>query len=195
MRRRRLKSVVFVELSGLLVKGMHKKGSDARILRYRHRAIDRVLEQGGAQVQSLRLAVDREPGEHHDRNRIRHVAAHATRCELVRDGAGRHGVVTADMAALIGDNEGAARTAGLIGQCPAPKPVIEHGLATLEIIQSMCSRQGLRRTELQTQAFADFLPQGALTATRRSSPGLRVGGASSSLVNCRNFSASNLKNT
>ena len=69
------------------------------------------------------------------------------------------------------------------------------GLAALEVIQPVRSRQGLRWTELQAQAFADFLPQGALTAMRRSSPGLRVGGASSSLVNCRNFSASNLKNT
>ena len=111
MRRRGLKPVVLVELPGLLVKGMHEKGSDARVLRYGHRAIDRILEQGAAQVQSLRPAINREPGENHDRNRIRHVASHAARCELVRNGAGRHGVVTTDMAALVGDNEGAARTA------------------------------------------------------------------------------------
>jgi hypothetical protein len=195
MGRRGLKPVVLVELPGLLMKGMHEKSSYARVLRYGQHAIGRVLEQGGAQVQSLRPAIDREPGKNHDRDRIGHVASHAARCELVRNGAGRHGVVTADMAALVGDHEGAARTASLVGQCPALEPVIEHGLAALEIIQSMCSRQGLRRTELQAQAFADFLPQGALTAMRRSSPGLRVDGASSSLVNCRNFSASNLKNT
>ncbi len=111
MRRRGLKPVVFVELLGLLVKGMHEQGSDASVLRYGHRAIDRVLEQSGAQVQSLRPAIDREPGENHDRNRIRHVATHATRCELVRNGAGHHGVVTADVAALVGDDEAAARTA------------------------------------------------------------------------------------
>ena len=34
MRRRGLKPVVFVKLLGLLVKGMHEKGSDARVLRY-----------------------------------------------------------------------------------------------------------------------------------------------------------------
>ena len=110
MRRRGLQPVVFVKLPGPLVKGMHEKGSDARVLRYGHRAIDRVLEQGGAQVQSLRPAIDREPGENHDRNRIRHVASHAARCELVRNGAGRHGVVTVDAAALVGDDEGAACT-------------------------------------------------------------------------------------
>jgi hypothetical protein len=195
MRRRGLKSEVLVELPGLLVKGMHEKGSDAGVLRYGHGAIDRILEQGTAQVKSLRPAIHREPGENHDWNRIRHIASHAARCKLVRNSACGHGVVTADMPALVGDNEGAARTAGLVGQCPALEPVIENGLAALEIIESMRSRQGLRRTELQTQTFVDFLPQGALTAMRRSSPGLRAGGASSSLVNCRNFSASNLKNT
>ena len=45
---RGLKPVVLVELSGLLVKGMHEQGSDARVLRYGHRAIDRVLKQGCA---------------------------------------------------------------------------------------------------------------------------------------------------
>lgn len=137
MRRRGLKPVVLIELPGLLVKGMHEHGSDARILRYGHRAIDRVLEQGGAQVQSLRPAIDRKAGQNHDRNRIRHVPSNATRCESVRNGAGRHGVVTADVAVLVGDDEAAARTAGLVGQCPALKPLIEHGLAAREVIQLM----------------------------------------------------------
>jgi hypothetical protein len=56
---------------------------------------------------------------------------------LVRNGAGRHGVVNADVAALVGDDEAAARTASLVGQCPALEPVVEHGLAALEVIQSM----------------------------------------------------------
>jgi len=137
MRRRGLKPIVLIELPGLLVKGMHEKGSDSRVLRYGQRAIDRVLEQGGAQVQSLRPAIDREPGENHDRNRIRHVASHDARRELVRNGAGRHGVVAADVAVIVGDHKGAARTASLVGQCPALEPVIEHGLSALEVIQSM----------------------------------------------------------
>lgn len=62
MRRRGLKPVVLVELPGLLVKGVHEKGSYARVLRYGHRAIDGVPEQGGARVQSLRPSINREPG-------------------------------------------------------------------------------------------------------------------------------------
>ena len=111
MRRRGLKPVVLVELPGLLVKGMHEQGSDARVLRYGQRAIDRVLEKGGAQMQSLRPAIDRKPGKNHHRNRIRQVASYAARCESVRNGAGGDGVVTADVAALVGDDEAAARTA------------------------------------------------------------------------------------
>ena len=80
---------MFVEPPGLLVKGVYEKGSDARVLRYRQRAIDSVLELGDAQVQSMRPANDREPGESHDGNRIRHVASYAARCELVRNGPGR----------------------------------------------------------------------------------------------------------
>ena len=86
---------------------------------------------------SLRPAIDSEPGENHDRNRIRHIASHAARCELVRNGTGGHRVVTADKTVLIGDDEGAARPAGLVGQRPALEPVIEHGLAALKVIQSM----------------------------------------------------------
>ena len=134
MRRRGLKPVVLVELPGALVKGMHENGSYASVLGHSHRAIDRVLEQGGAQMHSLCLATDREPGENHYRNRIRHISAHATRCDLVRNGAGCHGVVAADAAYLIGHHEGAAGAACLIGQCPALEPVIELDLATLKVL-------------------------------------------------------------
>jgi len=195
MHRRGLKPVVFVELSGPLVECMHEQRSHPSVLGYGHCAVNSVPQQRCSQMLSLHPAVDREPGEYHDRNRIGHVASYAACCQLVRNGAGCHSVVAADATVLIGDDKGTARPASLVGQCPALEPVIEHGLAALEVIQSMRSRQGLRWTELQAQAFANFLPQRALTAMRRSSPGLRAGGASSSLLNCRNFPASNLKNT
>ena len=111
MRRRGLKPVVLVELSGPLVERMHQQGSHPRVLRYGHCAIDSVLQQRCSQMLSLRPAVDREPGKHHDRNRIRHVAANAAGCQLVRYGAGRYGVVAADVTVLIGDDKGTA--------CPA----------------------------------------------------------------------------
>src|SRR6267378_3493630 len=111
MRRRRLTPVVLVELSGPLVECMYEQGPHPRVLRYCHCAIDGVPQQGRPQMESLRSAVDRQPGEHHDRNRIRHIATYAACCELMRDGAGRHGVVATHATALIGHDEGATRTA------------------------------------------------------------------------------------
>ncbi len=111
MRRRGLKPVVLVELFGLLVERMHEQRSHPRVVRYGDCAIDGVLQQGGSQMQSLRSSVYREPGKHHDRNRIRHVAANAACCQLVRYGAGCHGVVAADGTVLIGDDKGTARPA------------------------------------------------------------------------------------
>jgi len=119
------------------VKGVHENGSYPRVLRYSNRAIDSVLEQGRPQVQSLRFAIDREPGRHHDRDRIGHIAAHANCCQLVRNSAGCHGVVATDVTVLIGDDKAVARSAQLFGQCSTLEPFVENGLAALEIIQSM----------------------------------------------------------
>ena len=137
MRRRGVKPIVLVELFGTLMERMHEQRSHPRVLRYGHCAIDSVLQQRCSLMLSLHPAVDREPGEHHDRNRIRHVAANPACCQLVRNGTGCHGVVATDATVLIGDDKGAARSASLVGQCSALEPVIEHGLAALEVIQSM----------------------------------------------------------
>jgi hypothetical protein len=62
-------------------------------------------------MKSLRPAVDRQPAEHHDGNRIRHIATNAAGCELMRNGAGRHRVVATHATPLIGHDEGSTRTA------------------------------------------------------------------------------------
>jgi len=110
MRRRRLKPVMLVELFGPLMERMHEQSSYTRVLRYGHCAIDGILKQGRSQMLSLRAAVDREPAEHHDRNKIWHVASYAACCQLVRNGAGCHGVVAANATVLIRDDKGAARS-------------------------------------------------------------------------------------
>ncbi|SRR6266566_4528783 len=135
MRRRGLKPVMLVELSGPLVECMYEHGPHPGVLRYGHGAIDGVLKQGRPQMESLRSALDRQPREDHDRNRIRHTASYAVCCQLMRNGAGRHGGVATHATALIGHDEGATRTRSLIGQRPALEPVIEHSLAALELIQ------------------------------------------------------------
>ena len=111
MRRRGLKPAVRVELFGVLMERMHEQRSDPGVLRKGHCAIDGILKQRCAQMLSLRPAVDREPAKHQDRNRIRQVAANAAGCQLVRNGACRHGVVATNPTVLIGNDKGAARPA------------------------------------------------------------------------------------
>ena len=137
MRRGGLKPVVLIELSGLLVKGVHEKGSHSGVSGYGHCAMDGVLQQRRSEMLSLPPAVDREPGENHDRNRIQHVATHAARGELVRNGPGGQGVVAEDKTVLIADDEGARRAARLIGQCPALEPFVERGPAAVEVVEPM----------------------------------------------------------
>ena len=150
-------------------------------------------------MESLRPAVDRQPGEHHDRNRIRHIATYAACCELMRDGEVPPLERSGELVRLGVELEAEPRQEPVrvlrLVKLDSDPPVVEHGLAAVEVIQSVRGRQGLRRPDLQVQAFTDFLPQGAFTAMRRSRPGFWAGGASSSFVNCRNLSASRLKNT
>ena len=53
MRRRGLKPVVLVELSGPLVECLYEQGPHPGVLRYGHGAIDGVLRQGRPQMESL----------------------------------------------------------------------------------------------------------------------------------------------
>ena len=67
----------------------------------------------------MRPAVDREPGEHHDRNTVRHVASNAASTKLMGDSTCPHGVITANATVLIGDDKCAARAAELVDQSSA----------------------------------------------------------------------------
>lgn len=99
----------------------------------------------------------------------------------MRDGTSSHGVVAADAVILIGYNKRAAGSAQLVDHGPPLEPLVKYGLAALEFIQPMGADKWHRRIKLQVQTLA--VAQGALTAMSRSSPGLWVGGASSSSVN------------
>lgn len=191
--RRFLKAVVLVKLPCAVVECMDEQGAHARVLRHHHGSIHRVLKQGGAKLDALCAMVNREPCQHHHRNRIWHVSAHATRRHRVRYRACRHRVVAENASARIRDDEAAAGPAQLVGKGSAPEPFVEAGLPAGKFIQEMHRREGLRCAQLQAHAASP--DQGAFTAIRRSSPGLGPGGASSRAVNCLNLSASRLKKT
>lgn len=162
---------------------MRKQRSHTGVLRDTDCAIDGVLEEGRTETTPLHAAINRKPGKNHHWNGIGHVAANAGSCQLVRDGTSRHRVVGTHTAVLISDDKGSARAADLVCHGPAFEPVIQFSLAALKIFQAVRHCQRHWWAEWQAQAFADFLPQGALTAISRSNPGFRTGGASSSLVN------------
>lgn len=172
MQRRRVKPVVLVELLGALVQGMYKERSHASVLRDCDCAIDGVLQQGRAETLPLHVAIDCEPGKYHHRHGVGHVPTNTGGRELMRDGTRRHRVVSTDTSVVIDDDKGPDRTAGLIGQGPAFEPGIEFGFATVKGIQAVRCCQRLGWPKWQAQAFADFLPHGALTAISRSRPGL-----------------------
>lgn len=190
---RLLKTVMLVKLLGTVVQRMDEQGSDASILRNGHSPIDGVLKQCGAELDALGTVVNGESAQNHHRHRVWHVASYAAGCRLVCNRTCGHCVITIDTTVLIRDYEGAARAAQVVGPCPALEPFIEAGFPASEFVQDVVGSEWLRCAQLQ--AHVASVLQGALTAMRRSSPGLGQGGASSMAVNCLNLSASRLKKT
>lgn len=144
MQRRRLKTIVFVELLGAVVKRMHQQRSDTSVMRNHHRPVDGVLQKGCAKLDTLRSMINRQPSQHHHRNWIRHIPANRAGCHLVRDSACSHGVVAVNTAVLIRHYKRAAGTAHLVGHCTALEPLVENGLAALKFIQNVGGRERLR---------------------------------------------------
>ena len=65
-----------------LMQGMHEQGSNTGTLGDSLRSEYRVAEQRNTELHPLSLAIDREPGEHHDGHRIGHVAPNRAGCLL-----------------------------------------------------------------------------------------------------------------
>ena len=83
MLRRWTKPVMFIELPGSVMQCMDEQGADSCILRNKQRAIDRVSQQGRAELDALDTLVHGQPCQHDDRDRIGHVATHAAGGPLV----------------------------------------------------------------------------------------------------------------
>ena len=141
MLRRRLETIVLVKLLGLVIESVYQQGPDSGILRDGNGPLDCVLQQGCPQFDALRTPINRKPGKHHDWNGIWHVSAHWAGCQLMRDRAGSHCVISVNTAMLIRHHKGAAGASQLIGQRAALEPLVEHWFATLKFIQPMTDRE------------------------------------------------------
>jgi len=119
---------------------VHQQCSDTSIEGNSDSTVNRILQQGRTQVHTLRTPVHGKPGQNHHRNGIGHIAPNSTRRHLVRDSTGCHCIVTTDAIVLIGYDKRATTARQLVGQRPSPKPLVKHGFAALEFVQTMCGR-------------------------------------------------------
>jgi hypothetical protein len=86
-----------------------------------------IAQQAGAELPVLIRPVNRKAGEHHNRYRVRHVAAHSAGRRFVHHTAGCEGMVADDSAA--GADHIRAGSAGLlVGESAPFQPVIEGGI-------------------------------------------------------------------
>lgn len=91
-----LESVVLIELLGTVIESVDKPSPDTDLVRNRHGPVDGVLQQRGTELDALRSPINRQTRENHHRNRVRHVAPHATGGLLVRHSTCSHRVVSVD---------------------------------------------------------------------------------------------------
>lgn len=185
--------MVLVERFGVLVKRMHQQRPDTGVLRNHHSPLDSVLQQGRTELVALGLMVNRQSAKHQHWNGIGHIPTYRSGCHLARDCTRSQGVIAVNAAVLIHYHKRAAGCIQLIGHGAAYEPVVENRFATVKSIQKVDGGERFGCAELQIQALT--VSQGAVTAMRRSSPGLGLGGASSMAVNCSNLSLSRPKKT
>jgi len=74
-----------VELSGVLGDRVHQDRPNSGDVGRLQRTQDRVAQHGPAEAAALECGIDGEAAEHHDRHRLRHVAAGAPRRLGLRD--------------------------------------------------------------------------------------------------------------
>lgn len=189
MQRRRLKSVVFVEFLGAVVKCMHQQSSDTNDLRNHHFPDGTVLQHGCAKLNALGVVVNLEPSQKELRNG--HVLMHRSSCHLVRDNARSHGKVAVNTVVLIRHHKRAAGFAQLVYHCAELEPLVENAFVALKSFQNVGGCKWLRCVKLQTYGLT--AAQLAAAVMSRSSPGFGLGGVTSIAVNCWNLSAFRLK--
>lgn len=112
----------------------------------------RIAKHCPPQPASLVIAIHRQPGQDHDRDRIRHVSPELPRNAGLCDGAGGEGVIAGDVLAFTYCVSPGCATS-LIRQCAAFKPVIQYRLARIEAVNLMIVSQrfGRRKRRAHSQ--------------------------------------------
>ncbi|MBO9769526.1 hypothetical protein J7371_11940 [Xanthomonas phaseoli pv. dieffenbachiae] len=104
---------------------MYEQCSDTRVFRDGPHACHCILKQGCAQFDALSASILREPCEHHDRYRIRHVAPDGTGGLPVCDGTRFKSVIPEHILIGINHDEGPAGPVETVGQCTPFQPIVQ----------------------------------------------------------------------
>jgi hypothetical protein len=138
---------------------------------------NRVLEERLSHPLSFKGHIHSETPDYHDRYGIRRIAPDPTCNARMLYTARGKSVIARDPAALA--NDICARCAAfLVGERPAPEPIIQKLFSTLKLRYIVCGFETLRRGDVWS-----CLSHGAFVLIRRASPGLLGGGLSSMSMN------------
>jgi len=139
---RRLEAKTAIERLGICVDGVCQQSPDTRVLSYRDRPADSVLQQTDAKTLPLVVEIDGKPRQNEQRDRV---LAHPATNPLGRvervDLADGQAEVPGN-AIPIADDEGSRRTATLSLACVAQQPVGESWFSAVERFQPMTRISG-----------------------------------------------------
>src|SRR5437667_5164999 len=125
---------------------MHQDGANPRYFGSLHGSQYRIAQQRGSDSFPLTIFMNSEPAKYHHRHWIWHVALNLTGGAGVSNGAYCQRVV-ADDSSPSGNHIGARCPALLVLERPAPKPVIQRGLAAFKIGNAVLAGEPLRWPE------------------------------------------------
>ena len=135
---------VFIELACPLGNCMYKDGTDAGYFGSLQRTQHGIAQEGRPDLSPLKIFVDGQPSNNHNRHGVGHVAPHAARRFRMGHGANRQGIV-ANYLPSGADHVGAGSAAFLVLQCAPAEPVVERRLSAGEFREIVFGAQILGR--------------------------------------------------
>lgn len=141
----RFESVVQVERSRVVVDGVDEQGADADRAGRCDRARHRVAQQPGTDALPGDGAIDGEPREENDGNRVaRHALGRPNGAGLSFDAASGHSVISDDALLLsVGDHVGPYRARGGASERVFDEPGVQLGPAAVEAVEGVCALERL----------------------------------------------------
>jgi hypothetical protein len=126
------KSPLTVKDSGSFIQGMDEQCADTRNIRCLERPQQGITQHARADVLSCITPINRQAGENHDRNGLRHVALNSAGRELVFKTPNGERIVPDNLIACA-DDIGTGCAGGFIFYRPLAQPVIQRRFSAEKI--------------------------------------------------------------